>query len=629
MCLNLSEKLRDFRNFPDSAKECSRKKKHFLYGFYIVLVLVSTIALGLCSMLLAYGSSYSAVVFFKYFTNGYLIYLNLMPPVALFFILFGILRRAWIAYLVDSIVVLTLSCANHFMLMFRNDPLMFSDILYLREAIEISKEGYNYVVTPEIAFGVVTTLIFTVLLFVFRTKKPPLKTCLYFVIVSAIICVLSSGAYTDADIYDKKTDVIDEAHMNRWSPTNQYLSKGFVYPFLHSVKGALKGPPEGYDENTARELLENYTYSSIPEDKKVNVVAVMLEAFCDIESLGIEGINDEAYANYRRIRDENLHGTLVTNIFAAGTVDSERAFISGFTGLEHCRRKINSYVRYFESEGYFTSGSHPSEDWFYNRRNVNDYIGFSEYLFKENHYEARYGEYMRNDNVVFDDIFGQLVDRTKNCEKPYFGMHVTYQGHGPYATSYRGWGTDENPLYTDDSVSEESANIINNYLGSLRSTGEHLGRFVDNILDYDEPVVLLIYGDHKPWLGDSNSVYEELGISFDLSTKEGFLNYYATEYIIVANDKAKEILGKEFVGEGPMTSPCFLMNVLFDEMGFEGPSFMKYTDKVRETIAAVNHEGIIDTLGNFYSVDYLPKGVEKVYSEYLNVCYYERTNLRK
>ncbi|MCQ2749958.1 MAG: hypothetical protein MJ246_08525 [Clostridia bacterium] len=40
-------------------------------------------------------------------------------------------------------------------------------------------------------------------------------------------------------------------------------------------------PPEGYDEKEIEEELSKYEEDTIPEDKKVNVVAIMLEAYND------------------------------------------------------------------------------------------------------------------------------------------------------------------------------------------------------------------------------------------------------------------------------------------------------------------------------------------------------------
>ena len=508
--------------------------------------------------------------------------------------------------------------------------------MYVREAIEISKEGYNYRVTPRILIAVGICVFFAVILFVFSKYK--WKSASYRVYALALVftCIMPiKYIYFDRDIYDKKTQNIDPEVMNMWLPTNQYVSKGFVYPFIHSMEAAFELPPEGYDKTEAKKILDGYKTKSVPEEKKVHIIGIMLEAYCDLEStLGIDGIDPKAYEYYRKLRDENYSGKLVTNIFAAGTIDSERAFLSGFSALEHCRRKTNSYVWYLKENGYKTTGSHPSEELFYNRKNVNRYLGFSDYRFKENHfgpkYEETYGDYgLRTDALVFNDFFEQYKTVADKGKEYFFGFNVTYQGHGPYPTNIRERGTDEEPLYENPDISEESNNIINNYLATLRDTGVYLNAFVEKIKAEEEPVVVVIFGDHKPWLGDSNSVYTELGIDFDFSTVDGFLDYYATEYIIIANDAAKQVLGNEFKGVGPVTSPCFLMNVLFDEMGIEGPRYMQYTNDVRKSIIAVNEAGIIDSEGNFYILDNMPEELQTVYDEYRCVSFYERTNFRK
>ena len=41
-------------------------------------------------------------------------------------------------------------------------------------------------------------------------------------------------------------------------------------------------PPEDYDPEEAASLLARYPDQDIPADRRVNVVGVMLEAFCDL-----------------------------------------------------------------------------------------------------------------------------------------------------------------------------------------------------------------------------------------------------------------------------------------------------------------------------------------------------------
>ncbi len=625
-----SKKKRSFFGRRDFFASLSVWQKMAYVSFCVILILLSTLALGFSSLLLAYGNGVPDVVFITYLKNPYVLSLNLIPPILLFVVLYVVVGRAWAAYLADCIVVLGFSVANYFKLMFRNDPLMFTDIMYAGEAAAISKEGYNYQLSERLVFVLALCLFFVLMLCVFHRHKLKAAQRIYILAFACIFIFPLKDVYFDREIYTVKTDNIRPEHMNKWSPTNQYLSKGFVYPFIYSIQNAFEVEPDGYNGKEVKAILDSYPEQSIPEDKKVNVIGIMLEAYSDLETLGISGIRPETYEYYRKLRDENLSGTLVTNIFAAGTIDTERGFLSGFTGLDHCRRMTNSYVHYFADNGYKTMGSHPSEDWFYNRRNVNEYLGFSDYRFRENYFEEKYGlGQMRSDTLVFDDFYEQYKEVVEEGKEPYFGFNVTYQGHGPYPVNYRERGTNTNPLYENPAISEQSNNIMNNYLASLKETGFYLNAFVEKIMVQTEPTVVVFFGDHKPWLGDSNSVYNELGISFDLSTKEGFLNYYSTEYVIVANDAAKQLLGNEFKGKGPTTSPCFLMNVLFDEMGIEGPQYMQYTNSVRERIVALNRAGVLDNEGNYYTLANLPEDLRNIYNEYQRVAFYERTNFRK
>ena len=599
----------------------------------VIYVLFNAFAMGACAVVLgflclsvSYGEAYSKGIFTGYLQNWYILALNLLPPVILMMFFYGITSRSWLSFALDSIVCLGFSFANFYLLRFRDDPLMFSDILLLKEAASISKEGYDYTPSRKMILCILICLFLTVLLALFCRMRVKLFSRLAFVVLPLIFVLPLKNVYFDTHIYDIKTQNYE--HINRWSATQVYMSKGFIYPFLHSISDSLGQPPKDYSKQEAEKILSQYKQEYIQDDKKVNVIAIMLEAFCDLEKMGVEGINPKAYASYRKIRDENLSGTLITNIFAGGTVDSERAFLTGYADLDDYRSDVNSYVRSFADMGYFTTGSHPSQDWFYNRKNINKYLGFDEYLFSENYFYEKYKENMRLDGVAFAEFYKSYEDAiNSDSDKPYFAFHVTYQGHGPYSDKVREWGDGKN--YYNENFSVNDNYIIDNYLGSVKDTGYHLEWFVNKIKESQEPCVVLLFGDHKPWLGDGNSVYNALGVNLDLSTEEGFRNYYGTEYVLVANDKAKEVLGNDFTGKGPITSPCLLMSVLFDNLGIKGNSFMRYTRNVRESLPAFNLYGAYDNEGNFYTLGNMPASLAKIYNEYMRVSYYVSTEFEK
>ncbi|MBR0063865.1 MAG: hypothetical protein IJP67_06840, partial [Oscillospiraceae bacterium] len=130
----------------------------------------------------------------------------------------------------------------------------------------------------------------------------------------------------------------------------------------------------------------------------------------------------------------------------------------------------------------------------------------------------------------------------------------------------------------------------------------------------------VVFGDHKPWLGNKNSVYKELAVNMDLSTREGFYNYFSTPYLIWANTAAKEKLGCTFVGEGGDCSPCFLMSKLFDLCTWEGPGFMKLSRIMRTFTPMLHARGAF--LENGELTDTLSEENLSLYNSYLCAQYW-------
>jgi hypothetical protein len=192
------------------------------------------------------------------------------------------------------------------------------------------------------------------------------------------------------------------------------------------------------------------------------------------------------------------------------------------------------------------------------------------------------------DDYFFPDLT-QLYDEAVEDGRPYFNLSVTYQNHGPYADDYL-YDT-EREYVAQGGLSQESYNILNNYFWGIKLTDDSLREFFDHFRDSAEPVVIVLFGDHKPWLGDNSTVYDELGIELRGSTEEIFKNYYCTQYTIWANDAAKEILGNDFVGEGEELSPGFLMMKLFDLCSYEGDGYMQALRELYQDVTVVNSSG--------------------------------------
>ena len=571
-------------------------KKYLALQWLVNLLCIVIWSFGLGAVSLYFGrAGHGWALFFSYFRRADLLVLNLLPVLLLTLLLFLLFNRVWPAFLGSGLLVLLLSLIHYFKLQFRYDPLLATDIGYFSEAVQISSR-YDVSFTPAmiLCFAAVlgaSAFAFFLLKARFRT---PLPRVIFLVLLLGAGAGLYRGVYIDPKVYDAAANFVVELpadkKLNKWVATDQYCCRGFLYPLINSASLVGSDRPEGYSKSKAVTALAEHEDADIPAGEKVNIVSIMLEAYNDFSTYGdLFPFDIDPYAYFHELQSESYHGTLVTNVFSAGTVDTERCFVTGSTRMYDYRNAAWSFVRYFDDQGYRTEFCHPSYQWFYNRKNIMEYLGFREGWFYENRYNTLPPEWgIMGDNRFFPDL-AQLFDESVAAGEPYFSFSVTYQNHGPYATDRL--VDPENVFLPRGALSETSYTILNNYFYNISRTNESLRELVAHFRESDEPVVLVLFGDHKPWLGNGSSVYAELGIDLSCSDEESFYNYYCTQYTIWANDAAKEILGNDFRGEGETLSPCFLMMKLFDLCGWEGPGYLQAERELFKTVTVVSATG--------------------------------------
>lgn len=519
---------------------------------------------------------------FIYLKEGLLVLMNFIPIFILMVFVYLISNRLWVSFIVNGFVFVTMSLVNKFKLTYRDDPFTFMDLKLFKESL-IMADKYDLSLSPKIIVMLIGLLIITVLLkkfFDLRVSTLKIRAILL-VMLCIVTTIIFNGFYFDSKTY---ADIGDKSTINIWIQSQQFQSKGFVYPFIYSTTYAKEIELEGYDEEKAIKDLNNYEYIDILEGKKVNIIAIMLEAYNDFSEFDNVELGIDVYKNFHDLQKESIQGKLITNIFAGGTIDTERAFLTGYYTHPKYFKNTNSFVWYFNEQGYKTEAMHPITGSFYNRRNVNNYLGFDNF----DHFDNKYKE-IQSEFLWDEDFFDYIIEGYENSKsngQPYFNFSVTYQNHGPYASEKY---TEEQFLKKQSNYDDENYNIVNNYLRGINGTDKAIKELVEYFRGQDEETIIVLFGDHNPWLGTDNSAYKMLGIDLDLSNIDGFKNYYQTPYLIWANDAAKETFNSEFVGEGNTISPNYLMAELFEYLGWQGNEYMQYVTDTKK-LFDVNHE---------------------------------------
>lgn len=587
----------------------------------IALILLG-LSLAVTGITLALSSAkLNPELYESYLNSLSLIVMNLLPILLLMSIIYVISNRLWLSFSITSLLFVVLGIVNKLKLTYRDDPLVFLDFKLAGESIQMASR-YDISISFNWIAIIVGLIVFSFILkkffdFKIESKKIRMGATMGLIVIGVFI---SSGFYFDQDLYKS---IGDEDVINGFIESEIYQSKGFVYPLVYSIESSISRPFEGYEKEQAKENLNNYTYSDIDEDKKVNVVSIMLEAYNDFSKFESVEVSPETYEYFHKLQDESLSGRIVTNVFAGGTINTERGFLTGYHHHPQYNELTNSFAWYFKEQGYNTEAMHPITGSFYNRRNSNEYIGFDNFDYYENKYEAVQEEPLM-DMKFFDFIIEGYKESVAE-DKAYFHFSVTYQNHGPYSdTKY----DEEEFLIKKPEYNESDYNIANNYLRGIHGTNLALEKLVDTFEESDEPVVLVLFGDHNPWLGTDNSAYKMMDIDMDMGTVEGFENYYETPYIIWGNSAAKEVLGKDFTEEGPTISPNYLMAELFDYVGWEGNEYMQYISNLKEEIP-VNNETYFKTQDEFIKADELPEDIEEIWNDFRHTEYYTKTNFSR
>ena len=613
---------------PDEKTGAAMRWAHRVWAF--LWLTVFGLGIGLLSLYLT-ANSYAGIdaqaLWASYMKLPLLVVMNLLLPLLVVYLGFFLFARPWAAYLLSAVPFLGLALASYYKIQLRGDPVLATDLRLIRTAGGIMG-NYTFELTEPVKLviaGFAGMLVLSLVLL--RRERMSQRGRLAGLMVMLALTLASYFEfYTSADIYEKTAN---NSLINPWSEVEIYLSRGTTYPFLYSVQDMLPNAPSGYRESEASSTLASYEDQDIPEGEKITVVGIMLEAFSDLTDFPVL---DEVpaihkiYEPLHELEERSVSGRLLTNIFAGGTVDTEWGYLTGYSEHEEFRSPINTYVRYFKSQGYDALYRHPGYSWFYNRSNVNEYLGFDESVFNDTGFgdlisisDALY----HSDKVLVDYLLNDIDSRTET-DDPLFLFSVSYQNHGPYPSETY-WEEYVTPEMTGWSM--ESCCVINNYLAGIRSTVNEMCRMTEELEKRDEPVVFVFFGDHKPWMGNGNSVYTEMGINMDVSTLDGFYNYYATPYVIYANQAARDLLGNDFAEPGGDFSPCFLMAKVFDECGWEGPGFMQLQREMRAVSPLMSSNGW--RMQNGQLTMEFDGTAEDENGRYLHAQYYIETHLKE
>ena len=483
-----------------------------------------------------------------------LIVLNCLPVGMLVLVFTCLFRNVFFSAALVNLGVCVLSIANRIKIEVRDEPVFPRDFALLKEVG--SAVGTYDIQFPVSAIAIV--ILFSLALTaagLFVGSRPfPVKrlrgwlgSLLGAAASFAVLAGLIFTVYASNDLYNSF------AVSNAYYIPSVFNELGFPYCFCRQFTTWPVDRPEGFDRAEAAAWDEG---GGTGLGKDVHVIMVMDEAFSDItdhDAFAYTAENDPL-PNLHALREDPhaVTGHVLVPGFAGGTANTEFDVLTGMqtnalsaattSSFRVVNRNLDSLFRVFGGDGYATSFFHPGDDWFYNRENVYRWFGAEETVFADQMEDLEY-----KGRWVTDDYMAGLIERefeeAVSAGKTLFHYTTTIQNHMSYTPDKYGEGYDYPEVPLNVSVSEEVETLLKVYIEGARDADDMLGRLVDYFSQQPEPVVLVFFGDHLPYLGDDQLAYRELGFTEDPDW-DG-LTSYETPYVIWANDAGAEALDWE------------------------------------------------------------------------------------
>ena len=491
------------------------------------------------------------------FEKPVLILLNALPVDLSLLVLWFLFGNLFDGAAAASLIWGLLSVVNRIKIQVRDEPLFPRDFALLKEAGSAAESyGIQFpVFVIAVVLGVSLLLALLGRIFVtmpdFSSRRRRWTVRLagaaggFAFLTTLVLTVLSSTA-----VYDS----LGASSPYRLSVV--FNENGFPYNFCHQFTKYLVEKPAGYSRAQAREWDEDQTAGAAGSSgAPVHVVLVMDEAFSDIsdDPAFAFSTEDDPLPRLHALRQDPhaLSLRLVVPGFAGGTANTEFDVFTGIqtnslgasSAMRTVNRNLDSLFRVFGAEDYHTAFCHPGDDWFYNRENVYRWLGAEETVFVDQmESPERKGGWVTDRYLagVIESAFTDAVERGELL----FHCTTTIQNHMGYPRNKYGEGYEYPPVSLSVTVDDAVRRMLEVYLEGIRDADAMLGELQDYFAAREEPVVLVFYGDHLPYLGDNRLAYAALGmdIAKDDALRENYFSIYETPCVLWANDAAAAVL---------------------------------------------------------------------------------------
>lgn len=544
----------------------------------------------------------------KMFTKAnFVLVLNMILVGVIYMVLLMLFNRFWIATPVLLAVAIVIAVIEHFKIGIRYEAILPSDLGFLGSntgnLMSFVPAGWQWVVLGAVAvFAAVVALCVWLNRIDARHGRMIRATNPGMAAVTRLLLILCPalflGVYTMhvgtvgswANVFSSALGDIP----SMWDSVYDAQRNGPVVAFVRQLNPKVMNEPEGYSEETMREVAARYADAADAMNEtrseyldESTVIFVLNESFSDPSRVpGIE-LNQEATLEVDAIREQTTGGLMLSSGYGGGTANLEYMSLTGMSMANFNSSLTSPYQQLVPSQRWTTSvnqmwgdaenslGFHPYEPSMYSRATNYRKFGFSHFYTLEGDDVIAHRDTIDKSPYVSDAAtYRSVLDEVGSTDANQFISVITMQNHMPY----NDWYSDNEFTVTNtdgaEPLGEDETREIETYAKGVSLSDKATAEFLDELDAIDKPITVVFYGDHLP------GIYSTAG-----EDQNNSLALHLTDYFIWSN-KASSSQGTKNENSD-YTSPNYFIAQAAEHMNAKVSPFLAFLTQMHEHVSAM------------------------------------------
>lgn len=524
-----------------------------------------------------------------------------------------------LAFLLSGVFVLILGLANYFVDAFRGYGIVFMDIYAVRTAANVAGD-YSYHWDWQLLLGVVMggmMLVLCVVATPSRCKKWSVRSGI------AMVAGVAAGMGFFGWINFGSAFWGDVNNLT-WDHSIGMSEYGYLLYVTANAGQAEVEEPEGYSVERAEEILSRYEdpaqvnsvlATHAGEASSPNLIMIMNESFSDLSVLGSFETNQPYLSFFRGLKENTIRGYLDSSVYGGYTANSEFEFLTGCTKaflpgnpyLQYIRDYLPNIISNIKvQEGYDRAVAvHPYNSSGYNRNRVYPLLSLDEFLDIDD-----FTNPVKVRKYISDESDYEMLEKLyeeKNAGSSLCVFNVTMQNHSSY--DYSGYDFEAPVRLTNLTLQPEAEQ----YLSLMKLSDDALRQLITYFEGVDEPVLIVLFGDHQPHLPDY--FYKKvMGKMPDDLSQEDAMKRFQVPFMIWANYEIQE-------AEIERTSINYLSTLMMETAGLELTDYQRFLLDMYQYVPSISANGYYDSAGVLHGWDETDNDVMPWIEEYRIIQY--------